>query len=478
MEEKANMKKLFIIFDEDESNQVSIDELANGFRKLGKKAETAELSKVLVQLDHSKGSRADGELDFKEFQNGVLNRDSQLFWLLYEKEAAAESEGGGGHARFDDTANGTSRSSGSGKMGLVEKAKRFSMHQKARASVLKDSGIDEGMDSLKDEAVSESNRGNESGSNGQQQPTSPTSSTSFAAAAALAIKGHQPQQVFKCGWVDKLGGAKGGRKTWKKRYFELVVEAHTAVLVYFKDHHRESKKGEIDLAGCNCSMLNEFSDNGKGVGSFRKVGGGGKSVPKEKQACAFVLTHPSRREANRVFKVDTPAGASEWVFMLRRATIQINTVTPGPSPSIELASVSSGRRLSSRGLVSDDGCDTTVEEEEEVEVEGMLHVKAQGEGALKRRNWRRCHCALNGNTLVVRESGPTGKVWKQHQLTWGASCAVVQSQKHEHTFQISAQSSPPDVDVPMNLFAESAAEKERWIVALRLCIERLERFTA
>jgi hypothetical protein len=90
---------------------------------------------VLVQLDHSKGSRADGELDFKEFQNGMLNRDSQLFWLLYEKKdaagAAGGSEGGGSalqpapRARFNDSAE--SPALGGRKIGLVEKAKRFSM---------------------------------------------------------------------------------------------------------------------------------------------------------------------------------------------------------------------------------------------------------------------------------------------------------------------------------------------------------------
>ena len=38
---------------------------------------------ALAQLDLSRGRSADGELDFKEFQQGLLNRDSQLFALLY-----------------------------------------------------------------------------------------------------------------------------------------------------------------------------------------------------------------------------------------------------------------------------------------------------------------------------------------------------------------------------------------------------------
>jgi hypothetical protein len=316
----------------------------------------------------------------------------------------------------------------------------------------------------------------EAGDEDENTGSDESKSSSFAAAAALVTQQKLPkQQVFKCGWLDKLGGAKGGRKSWKKRYFELVVDAESAVLIYFKDHHRENKKGEIDLEGCNCSMLSEFSDTGKGCGSFRKVGGAKKGVPKDKQLCGFVLTHPSRRESNRVFTADIPAAASEWVFLLRRATSQINATSQAtPQEPIQPGhSISGGRRLSSHALIDSDGSDSGFEESGQ-DIEGELHVKAQGEGALKRRNWRKCHCSLKAQTLTIHEGGAKGKLWKERQLKLGVSCSAVESKNHENTFQITDISDP---DALLNLFADSAAEREKWIFAIAACVERLERFT-
>ena len=53
---------------------------------------------ALAQLDLSRGRAADGELDFKEFQQGLLNRDSQLFALLY----GSSSDNGSNHDSATD----------------------------------------------------------------------------------------------------------------------------------------------------------------------------------------------------------------------------------------------------------------------------------------------------------------------------------------------------------------------------------------
>ena len=83
--EKIDMQALFALFDTDGSGQITHVEMRAGLLKMGFHCSEAEAMAMVDQLDLARGAKggADGELDFKEFVRGVLNKDSLLRARLY-----------------------------------------------------------------------------------------------------------------------------------------------------------------------------------------------------------------------------------------------------------------------------------------------------------------------------------------------------------------------------------------------------------
>ena len=84
-QEKIDMQALFSLFDTDGSAKITHVELREGLLKMSFDCSEADAKAMVDQLDLARGSKSgsDGELDFKEFVRGVLNKDSLLRSRLY-----------------------------------------------------------------------------------------------------------------------------------------------------------------------------------------------------------------------------------------------------------------------------------------------------------------------------------------------------------------------------------------------------------
>eukprot|EP00937_MAST-01D_sp_MAST-1D-sp2_P007296 g7296.t1 len=88
-EEKSNMQVLFGLFDVDNSGKLTAVEIRNGLQRMGR-APTMDACEAMVQqLDLARGRQSDGELDFKEFVRGILNKDSDLSKVLYPADTSS-----------------------------------------------------------------------------------------------------------------------------------------------------------------------------------------------------------------------------------------------------------------------------------------------------------------------------------------------------------------------------------------------------
>ena len=97
------------------------------------------------------------------------------------------------------------------------------------------------------------------------------------------------------GWLDKLGGAKGGRASWSKRWFVL----HGTQLAYFASPADAKAKGMLDVSGASCAASRA---EGRGAFSVSWDGGGDDGQP------------------SRKLRADSPATAERWMAAIARVS--------------------------------------------------------------------------------------------------------------------------------------------------------------
>jgi len=128
------------------------------------------------------------------------------------------------------------------------------------------------------------------------------------------------------GWLDKLGGAHGGRKSWKRRWFVLLG---TSLYYYGSPADAACKKGRpIDFSG-GVATLEE------GSGTF-----------------GFTLSWGDGGQPERLLRASSPDERERWLAALKRA-VRIDIARGGKRPVGHMAKMMGGAAAS--GGAGEDG---------------------------------------------------------------------------------------------------------------------------
>jgi len=104
-----------------------------------------------------------------------------------------------------------------------------------------------------------------------------------------------------CGFLDKFGGANGGRKGWQKRWFVL----QNSLLFYFTQPNEPTPRGGLNLAG---AVVGTVPDNGVGL----------------------VLTW-NDGQPDRELRANSMEERDRWIFMIRKA-LRLDRLRAGRRP--------------------------------------------------------------------------------------------------------------------------------------------------